>query len=374
MPRVRVLVAACGVLAAAAFAGVACGTPSHDLVSVTRSECATCHMVEYEAATQPLHVGHFPVNCADCHAETGWSPAKGFDHARFFVLDGKHAEAECSQCHSDGFAPDATPSECVGCHRDDYDASTFPGHDTFGTQCADCHATSAWKPARIADHDQFFEIDGKHVGVECASCHTQGYAAGQTPKDCVGCHLDDFDASPFPNHTTFPTTCIDCHSTSGWRPATLPNHDQFFEIDGKHVGVECASCHTQGYAAGQTPKDCVGCHRADYDASPYPGHSSFPTTCDSCHMTTGWRPASGGHPESKFPIASGAHKGMTCLDCHNTSLGPNGKGNADCVGCHTGTHSRARMDNKHNEVRNYPSGSAPPNFCLDCHPDGRNRN
>jgi hypothetical protein len=29
------------------------------------------------------------------------------------------------------------------------------------------------------------------------------------------------------------------------------------------------------------------------------------------------------------------------------------------------------MDAKHREERDYPSGAAPPNFCLDCHKDGR---
>jgi hypothetical protein len=46
--------------------------------------------------------------------------------------------------------------------------------------------------------------------------------------------------------------------------------------------------------------------------------------------------------------------------------------NADCVGCHDGEHTRARMDPKHDEVGGYPLGDAPPNFCLECHADGLN--
>jgi hypothetical protein len=49
---------------------------------------------------------------------------------------------------------------------------------------------------------------------------------------------------------------------------------------------------------------------------------------------------------------------------------PVGGENADCVGCHNGEHTRAKMDPKHHEVRDYPTGAAPPSFCLDCHPDG----
>ena len=126
---------------------------------------------------------------------------------------------------------------------------------------------------------------------------------------------------------------------------------------------------TKGYAAGDTPTACVGCHQADYDGSPYPGHDGFPTTCNDCHGTSAWTPASGGtHPESAFPITSGNHKNIACLDCHDTSLGPMGKDNTDCVQC----HSRAEYDPKHREVSRYPTGDAPPNFCLDCHPRGNN--
>ena len=257
-------------------------------------------MTEFESATEPVHLGNFPHSCSDCHVDTGWSPVTGFDHRKYFVLEGGHARVQCSQCHVMGFKAGDTPKECVGCHRKAYDESPFPGHQTFSTQCTDCHSVQAWKPASIG------------------------------------------------------------------------NHDQFFKLDGKHTTVACASCHTQGYAAGQTPKDCVGCHRGDYDASPYPGHGAFPTTCTNCHTTIAWKPASGAHPESKFPIKTGAHKVVACMDCHNASLGVNSKSNADCIGCHTGVHSRSRMDAKHSEVRNYPSGAAAPNFCLSCHADGRN--
>jgi hypothetical protein len=116
----------------------------------------------------------------------------------------------------------------------------------------------------------------------------------------------------------------------------------------------------------------VGCHQADFDASPFPGHSEFPTTCADCHTTSGWVPASGGnHPQDRFSI-TGDHA-FACNECHNPSLGPNGAGNADCVGCHLGEHSLARMDAEHQgEVNGYPLGAnRAPNFCLECHADGR---
>jgi hypothetical protein len=434
------------VLSVAAAAGISCKPGSHDgVMAVSSGDCVTCHQTEFLSAEQPPHVKVFPKTCSDCHTNKGWKPAKNFHHERyfpleeahltatctachtrgfkqgetpkdcagchrkdydtsafpghdtfpttckdchstrawkpasipnhdqFFKLDGKHTMVACGSCHTKGYSPGNTPKDCVGCHKQDYDTSPFPNHNTFPTTCTDCHKTAGWKPASIPNHDQFFKLDGKHTMAACSSCHTKGYSPGDTPKDCVGCHKRDYDTSPFPNHNTFPTTCKDCHSTAGWMPATIPNHDQFFKLDGKHSMVACGSCHTKGYAAGATPKDCVSCHRQDYDRSPYPGHSAFPTTCNDCHTTTAWIPANGGHPETQFPIKSGAHSGIACADCHNASLG-SAKDNPDCVGCHTGIHARSKLDAKHQGVRNYPTGAAPGNFCLNCHPDGRNHN
>jgi hypothetical protein len=60
------------------------------------------------------------------------------------------------------------------------------------------------------------------------------------------------------------------------------------------------------------------------------------------------------------------------VSCHNPDLGSPVDGeNADCVGCHDGEHTRGKMDPKHDEEPDYPQGAAPPNFCLDCHPNGR---
>jgi hypothetical protein len=100
----------------------------------------------------------------------------------------------------------------------------------------------------------------------------------------------------------------------------------------------------------------------------------FPTTCIDCHTTRAWTPAlMGTHPEGRFPIAGGPHSGFQCLDCHDPDLGASTGGmNTDCVGCHTGEHTRARMDRVHEGESGYPTGAAPPNFCLDCHPAGRN--
>lgn len=261
-----------------------------------------------------------------------------------------------------------TGEECVTCHRQDFERSMLPGHHAFSLECANCHAETGWKPAELPNHDAFFPLHGAHAKQECANCHTMGFEAGSTPKDCVGCHREDYDRSPLPGHGTFSLECGDCHGDTSWQPATLPDHDTFFPLEGAHATATCASCHTRGYEPGVTPTTCAGCHQTDYDTSPYPGHQDFSTTCTDCHTTKAWKPASGGaHPEQDFPIASGPHKVVECMECHDSALGPNGKNNTDCVQC----HKRSKWDEKHHEVHDYPSGPAPVNFCLDCHARGR---
>jgi len=409
-----------------------------DHVEVGGEDCVSCHRDDYAATTKPPHPGLFTETCADCHTETAWSPAK-FVHP--WPLIGAHASAGCVSCHGDPPKYDGLSTECVGCHKADYDSSPYPGHETFPTTCDHCHNTLAWKPASPVAHP--FPLTGAHATTSCFSCHVGNPPVYQgTPKDCVGCHQADYDSSPYPGHQNFPTTCQKCHSTFSWKPATqfqhpwplqgahakadcyachlgnppvfagtssacvschkadydaspYPGHQSFptncegchstiawkpaaqlnhpWPLTGAHTGTPCSACHVGNPPVYKgTPTACVGCHQSDYDTSPYPGHQTFSKTCTDCHTTNAWKPATGaGHPDASFPISSGAHKNFTCNECHNSALGPNGKGNADCVGCHTGQHTRAKMDAKHSGVKNYPKGTAPPNFCLDCHPKGK---
>ena len=88
-------------------------------------DCATCHLPEYEHA-EPVHVGEKPTTCKVCHGQEGWRPSSL--HHDFSPLTGAHAKAPCSWCHKG--TPSAlatfegTPTACVSCHLEDYEAST----------------------------------------------------------------------------------------------------------------------------------------------------------------------------------------------------------------------------------------------------------
>ncbi|MFO0713348.1 MAG: hypothetical protein U0353_26075 [Sandaracinus sp.] len=111
--------------------------------------CVRCHREDYARAVDPPHEGVRPETCAICHTQRAWRPEL-LDHP--WALAGAHAEAECTDCHASP-SPDEpprfedTPSQCVDCHADD-EAGAFEAHHSFGTHCASCHDTTAWRPAQ----------------------------------------------------------------------------------------------------------------------------------------------------------------------------------------------------------------------------------
>jgi len=338
--------------------------------ATTPTECGECHAQSYQSARNPNHVvGNFSRRCESCHLPTGWRPATGIDHSRTrFPLTGAHQVVTCARCHAAGRYA-GTPTDCVSCHKADYDATSNPNHRAgrFPTQCQGCHSTSGWRPASNVDHSKTrFPLTGAHQAVECSRCHVGGRYAGTTT-DCYSCHRTSYDATSSPNHRAagFPTQCQSCHTTSAWRPASFDHNKTRFPLTGAHRPLDCGRCHPGGRYSG-TPSDCYACHQSDYNATNNPNHraAGFPTQCQSCHTTGAWRPASFDHDARYFPIYSGAHRGKwsSCNTCH---VSPGNYRVFECTGCHE--HDRSRMDGKHDEVGGYSYNSA---ACYRCHPRG----
>lgn len=274
--------------------------------------------------------------------------------------------AACAPDHARS-SPGPWPAECYSCHEWDYLHTTSPVHlGSMPTDCDACHSMDAWIPVHDFDH-RIFPLTGAHAGTPCAGCHGDPPQYQGVPTECVGCHRADYDASTFPGHEGFALTCQDCHSTSAWVPADGFDHS-VFPLTGAHAQAACAACHGDPPRYQGISTECVGCHRADYDRSPYPGHDAFPLTCQDCHSTSAWTPASGGaHPERAFPIRSGPHAGIACVDCHDESLSSSYAQNVNCLQC----HHRSRMDAVHvGEVGGYRWDDGNPDFCRQCHPTG----
>jgi hypothetical protein len=143
-------------------------------------------------------------------------------------------------------------------------------------------------------------------------------------------------------------------------------------------GAGCAGTGDIHSTSEAKSKACFDCHSEAYQIVKTPVHVNvYPTTCNLCHSTNAWVPASQGHPESKFPITTGSHanKDIICSDCHIASLGSDvGGQNTDCVHCHLGAHNTPAIDATHAALGAAYPGSAPtsPPSCLKagCHPSG----
>jgi hypothetical protein len=193
------------------------------------------------------------------------------------------------------------------------------------TACAVCHTQGAWKPS-VFNHP--WALEGAHASASCNECHLgQPPRYAGTSRLCFDCHRDDYARSTFSGHSSFPTTCADCHSSTAWTPARAP---------------------------GSKPT----AHEPARERAAVPAPAPQPTAPTEAPAAV--------HPDDRFPISHGAHAGIGCRTCHDQG-GPIGKDNTDCVQC----HARAKFDRIHDGVRGYPEGTAPPNFCLRCHASGR---
>lgn len=317
--------------------------------------CSGCH--------EDPHIGQLGQLCSNCHSESSWAPVgQVAEHARTrFPLVGAHAATACFACHEGAQAGNFTRAavDCDSCHQADLMRATDPDHLAQGwtNNCERCHTPTAWQGAAFR-HD-FFPLTLGHALSDCAACHAPGAFAG-TPTDCFACHQGEYMDTNDPPHAAagFSTACQDCHTTAGWDGASI-NHS-FYPLTAGHAISDCTACHEGGVFIG-TPTDCYSCHMTDYNQANDPDHAAmgFPTSCQDCHNTTDWDDAIFNHA---FPIDSGDHKNLDCMECHTVP------GNAtifSCTDCHE--HNKPDMDDDHSEVDGYVYNST---SCLMCHPNG----
>lgn len=273
----------------------------------TPQDCFSCHQKDDH------HAGQLGIDCAACHSPEGWDQVK-VDHSRFaFALTGAHAVAACESCHQNSVFK-GTPQACNSCHQKDE-----PHEGRFGEDCASCHSTDAWKPAKFDHNLADFKLDGAHVNAACESCHTTGAYRG-TPKDCFSCHSGD------DKHLgQFGKECSACHNTSTWEGAVFDHNTAAFRLTGAHVNAPCTSCHVNGVFKG-TPQNCYACHSGDDQHN-----GQYGTSCDGCHSTDSWKGATFNHSLSRFPL-TGRHANLACERCH--AGGKFAGTPSACVSCH----------------------------------------
>jgi hypothetical protein len=184
----------------------------------TPRACFACHAEDFaRPGNHPDHVAAgFPARCEQCHRQLAWQGAR-VTHD-WWPLTGAHRAVDCAGCHAGGRYA-GTPTACVGCHRDDYEATTEPAHAAAGfpLDCTQCHGGVAWRPADASWHTRFFPIRGGHRGLACADCHPAGALRGFT---CTACHehrgaeMDD-EHDEVRGYVWQDSACFSCHRSGG---------------------------------------------------------------------------------------------------------------------------------------------------------------
>jgi hypothetical protein len=336
--------------------------------------CYSCHATTYTGATPTHTPAAFPsAQCASCHNTSAWSGG-AFNHSTTqFPLTGAHVSATCVNCHADGVYAGRSMA-CYSCHATTY-AGAVPPHTAAAfpsSQCATCHGTTAWAGG-LFNHtaNTTFPLTGAHVTATCVDCHADGVYAGRST-NCYSCHAANYAAATPPhNAVNYPPSGCICHTTTTWAGATAFDHTGGgFPLTGMHATPPrvCADCHSAGFTV--TSKECYSCHATTY-AGALPGHTParFPTTtaaCITCHpaANTGHLTWQGGRfaNHTWFPITSGNHSGIACLDCHKTAT------NLTLYTCARTCHTRQLANHP---ARNGFSLTTVETQCYVCHASGR---
>ncbi len=351
----------------AAVACQSCHVKPATLVKLKYTRCADCH--------RDVHKGVFGAeDCAACHTESGFRPAK-FDHAKRtkFPLDGRHLATPCAACHKAAAAKGRVPlaertvdfrgakAACASCHAD-------PHKGRLGATCQTCHGTTSFKLSAFEHprRPEFFV--GAHAGVACEKCHLAEPASAAGPAkspapaaasrkyrgvsfECATCHRD-------PHLGQVGADCAKCHglATKGYKPDLFRHAQSTFALTGRHESVPCAKCHareTGTFPAGRgtavrltgISTECRTCHK-----DPHLGQ--LPQRCETCHDTASFRVAKFTHPARKetADFFAGKHATIACAECHRkeTAVYPAGRGTAvrytlpvDCAHCHEDAHRGA---------------------------------
>lgn len=383
---------------------------------IETARCEVCHeSVQQQRQTgEGLH-GRFPnaEQCVACHLDHRGAEfdllheaINNFDHTVTDFSLARHAEdyagmpLHCAGCHvSDRDFAVSLPA-CTDCHTQ-ADAPYMTAHvQDFGSDCLLCHdGIDSLADFTAADHAELFVLHGRHAEARCAGCHENGRFI-DTPTTCVACH-----AEPAVHAGLLGQDCTTCHTTDGWKPATLKNtpfdHAQTtrFSLE-KHLTnydgspFTCITCHAN---AGQTgsfvfpESDCTACHN-QYQADFMTPHiAQFGDNCLSCHDGSGnmtnfdhtqvW-PLTGQHSNLdctachinqvyagtprecvECHIEPSIHAGLfgtDCANCHTTDawqparlmehtfpLTHGGEGEIDCITCHTTTYTAYTCYNCH---------------------------
>ncbi len=155
---------------------------------VLSHECTICHTMPTRSELKPLGA---------------MAPEASSDNWHPMLLTGKHANMQCTACHSRGVRPSP---QCSNCHESEADTPMWemactdchlePGSLTPMEDCSSCHDELG------GDHNA-----GGHPDLVCIDCHRPHHWTVEGRGICSECH----DPGGFEDEHYAPDACTDCH-------------------------------------------------------------------------------------------------------------------------------------------------------------------
>ena len=327
----------------AKYEGITNCTKCHRLRGgVPDSNCLACHdkLAQKIKNKQGVHA-RYTDTCITCHSDhkgRGYKmiaiAEKKFDHSLTdYPLIDKHAETNCNKCHKKTGVYTGLKQDCLSCHKDYHNGQ-------LDKECSRCHNFKDWKDIKKFNHNTNSEyvLAEKHIDVTCEKCHTKGHYKPINYKTCnsSGCHKD-------PHTKQFPDkSCVYCHTTKGWKSVSFDHNApeyKGYKLDGKHLKVDCAKCHTKGRFK---PLNYKTCNTADCHTDPHKKQFTG-KTCESCHSTKGWESVIFDHNAAEYKgyKLEGKHLQADCKKCHTKGkYKPVNYKTCDSADCHKDPHTK----------------------------------
>lgn len=208
------------------------------------------------------------------------------------------------------------PSDCAGCHREEYREWQQSNHEGA---LSDPVFIEAWARAGNPGY--------------CQACHTTNYDPVENTNDyegvgCLACHELRLD-EPGIAHATVDTSavlCGECHTGTH-----APDYDEWLVSPHATANIACSDCHqshNDDLHMADTNTLCTSCHEAGAEETV---HGQDNMQCSDCHM----------------------HQGTETIDAlsqRKDSLGHTFFVASDvCAGCHGMTHTLSSDPTKQQE-------------------------
>ena len=159
-------------------------------LDVQAQNCGSCHVGPHDVAAA--------LSCSDCHTSIqDWNQTQLSVHP--VRLTGRHAEAECFDCHEWPNFGDLD-YVCSDCHE--------RPHDFGDDACASCHTTGGWDSSTMEGHR--FSIDHGGADGSCNACHPGGDTSSY---HCLTCHSETVTVNFHEARGTSDilSKCANCH-------------------------------------------------------------------------------------------------------------------------------------------------------------------